>query len=74
MRKVILGAAAAFMVAGSSVAQAAPVADVRTGSPVVEADGLAGPSLWLGILAAGLLVFVLFQINDKGDEQLPTSP
>lgn len=75
MRNIVLGAAAAFMVAGSSVAQAAPVADARVGSPVSEAEGAGlGAGLWLGLLAAGLLVFVLFQINDEGDADLPVSP
>lgn len=74
MRKVLFGAAAAAMVAGSTLAQAAPVADLRAGSPVAEADELAGPALWLGLLAAGLLVFVLFQINDDESDELPVSP
>ena len=76
MRKLMAGAAAAAMVAGSSVAQAAPVAiePVRAGSPVAEAEGLGGSALWLGLLAAGLLAFVLWQINDDEDDELPTSP
>jgi len=75
MRKFVISAASAAMVVGSTAAQAAPVADARTGSPVVEAEGLnAGAHLWLGLLAAGLLVFVLFQINDDENDDLPTSP
>jgi hypothetical protein len=78
MRKFIVGAAAAAMVAGSSVAQAAPVAapveDVRAVS-VVEGEDLRGSALWLGLLAAVLLGFVLWQINDNdGEDNLPTSP
>ena len=38
MRKLFMGAAIAAMVAGSSVAQAAPIADVRSNSPVAEAE------------------------------------
>lgn len=76
MRKLMAGAAAAAMVAGSSVAQAAPVAiaDARTGSPTAEGESLAGGALWLGLLAAGLLAFVLWQINDDEDDELPVSP
>ena len=79
MRKFIVGAAAAAMVAGSSIAQAAPVelGDVRTGSSVAEADelsGTGGTHLMLGLLAAILLGFVLWQINDNDDVDLPRSP
>ena len=74
MRKLIFGAAAAAMVAGSTIAQAAPVADARAGSPVAEGEELAGSALWLGLLAAGLLAFVIFQINDDEEDDLPASP
>lgn len=74
MRNILFGAAAAAMLVGSSVAQAAPAADARVGSPVAEAEGLGGAGVWLGLLAAGLLVFVLFQINDEEDAVLPVSP
>jgi hypothetical protein len=74
MRKFFMGAAVAAMVAGSSVAQAAPIADARSGSPVSEAEGLRGPHLWLGLLAAILLGLVIWQINDNGGDDLPTSP
>jgi len=76
MRKLLMGAAAAAMVAGSSVAQAAPVADVRSDTPVAEADELAaGPGLWLGVLAAILLTLALIGINkDNNPDGLPTSP
>jgi len=77
MRKLILGAAAAAMITGSSIAQAAPVA--REAAPVSEADQLAGAGgahLMLGILALALVVFVLVQINDQDGEDvdLPHSP
>ena len=74
MRKVIMGAAAAAMLAGSTVAHAAPAATARTASPVAKADALDGGELWIGILAAGLLAFLLFQINDDNNETLPHSP
>lgn len=78
MRNVIMGAAAAAMLAGSSVAQAAPVAieSARASSSVSgeELRGSNGTHLLLGALALGILIFVLFQINDNEDEDLPTSP
>ncbi len=79
MRKLIVGAAVAAMVAGSSVAHAAPaqVGEARTGTPVAEASELAGKGgthLLLGLLAAVLLGIVLWQINDKNDANVPTSP
>lgn len=74
MRKVILGAATAAMLAGSSVAHAAPVANVRQASPVAKGESLRGGELWLAILAAALLAFILFQINDDDDDVLPHSP
>ena len=75
MRKLFMGAAIAAMVAGSSVAQAAPIADARSGAPVAEAEGLQGSTLWLGLLAAVLLGLVLWQINDNdSDDNFPVSP
>jgi hypothetical protein len=72
MRKFIVSAAAAAMVLGSTVAQAAPVA--RSGSDVAGEE-LGSPTIWLGVLGLGLLVFVLFAINDNdGEDDLPTSP
>lgn len=77
MRKLILGAAAAAMIVGSSVAQAAPVA--RNAAPVADSEGLAGTGgthLLLGALALGILIFILIQINnqDAQDENFPHSP
>ena len=78
MRKFIVSAAAAAMVLGSTVAQAAPVAidSARTGSSVTgEEMGGGSPHIWLGVLGLGLLILVLFGINDNdGDEDLPHSP
>jgi hypothetical protein len=75
MRNVFLGAAAAALLAGSTVAHAAPVATSRTASPVAKSEGfLHGGELWLAILATGLLIFLLFQINDKDNDVLPHSP
>ena len=75
MRKFIMGAAVAAMVAGSSVAQAAPMADVRSDAQVAGAEDLAGSAWWLGILAAALLALALFGINDDdADDNFPVSP
>ena len=74
MRKFIVSAAAAAMVLGSTVAQAAPVANVRSGSDVTGENLDNSAHLWLGLLGLGLLIFVLFQINDNdGEENLPFS-
>ena len=77
MRKFIVSAAAAALVMGSTVAQAAPVAvdNSRSGSDVTGENLQNSAHLWLGLLGLGLLVFVLFQINDNdGEEDLPHSP
>ena len=72
MRKFIVSAAAAAMVLGSTVAQAAPVA--RTSSDVAGEE-LGSPAVWIGVLGLGLLIFVLFAINDNdGEDDLPHSP
>ena len=69
MRKFFMGAAAAAMIAGSTVAQAAPVADVRT-APVAQGESLAGTG---GTHI--LLGFVIWQINDNdADDNFPVSP
>ena len=74
MRKLIMSAAAAAIIVGSSVAQAAPVADARAGSPVAEAEGLSSEIL-LGLLAAILLTIALLGINDNDvPDNFPTSP
>ena len=75
MRKFIMGAAAAVMVAGSSVAQAAPIADIRSGSPVAEAEG-AIDTTELAVLGLALLLLALaaWGINDNDNEGLPSSP
>ena len=77
MRKFIMGAAVAAMVAGSSVAQAAPVASARAGAPVAQSEEIGGNSthLLLGLLAAALLALALFGINDNDlDDNFPVSP
>jgi len=79
MRKFIVSAAAAAMVLGSTVAQAAPVAiDSARSSSSVTGEGIAGENsahIWLGLLGLAVLVFVLFAINDNDEEEdLPHSP
>jgi len=72
MRKLIIGAAAAALVASGAVAQAAPVA--RTAAPVDEAESMGGNPIFLGVLGAIVLGLIIWQINDDDDEALPTSP
>ena len=77
MRKFIVSAAAAAMVMGSTVAQAAPVAidNARSGSDVTGEALENSSHLWLGLLGLAALVFVLFAINDNdGEDDLPHSP
>jgi|GEM_PF-3215772 hypothetical protein len=79
MRKLIVSAAAAAMVLGSTVAQAAPVAidSARLGSSLngEELTGENSVHVWLGVLGLAVLVAVLFAINDNdAEEDLPTSP
>ena len=74
MRKVMMGAAAAAMLAGTTAAQAAPVPVSRTASPVAAGNNLHGGELWLALLAVALLAVILVAINDKNDENLPHSP
>ena len=76
MRKFIMVAAAAAMVAGSSVAQAAPVAEIRSGSTVAGAEEIRGnPEILLGGLALILLIIALVGIHDNDPEEgFPTSP
>ena len=74
MRKVIMSAAAAAMLASSSLAHAAPVAPARAASPVAKSESLVGGELWLAILGAALLAFILVEINKKNDDNVPHSP
>lgn len=74
MRKFIMGAALAAMVAGSSVAQAAPIANVRSDSPVAASEGVSGTEL--AVLGVALLLLILagFGINDNDkDDGFPVS-
>ncbi len=75
MRKFIMGAAVAAMVAGSSVAQAAPIANVRTDSPVAEAESAVGTTeLAILIVALLLLGIAAWGINDNdADDGFPIS-
>ncbi len=72
MRKFIVGAAAAALVASGTVAQAAPVA--RTATPVDQSEGLFGGTIFLGLLGAIVLGLIIWQISEDNDEDLPTSP
>ncbi len=71
MRKFIIGAAAAAVVASGAVAQAAPVA--RTAAPVGEAEAMGGSPVLLGLLGAIALGLIVWQINEDNDDDLPVS-
>lgn len=75
MRKYLLGAAAASLIAATT-AQAAPASATRTAAPVSASEGTGGNSahLWLGLLGAVLVGIVIWQINDDDTETLPHSP
>ena len=77
MRKSLLSIAAASLIASTTVAQAAPVADVRDAAPVDQIEGLAGDGdgttiipIILGV--AALLIILLVTGDD--DEDAPFSP
>jgi hypothetical protein len=74
MRKFIVGAAAAAMLAGSTIAQAAPIA--RSGSAVGEAENASDSTthLVLGFIGLALIIYVVLQITDNDDKGLPVSP
>ena len=72
MRKFIIGAAAAALVASGAVAQAAPVA--RAAAPTEESESLAGGSALLGLVGAVVLGLIIWQISEDNDDDLPTSP
>lgn len=70
MRKLIAGTAMAAMLAGSSIAQAAPVAveDVRADSSVSDVEQMFGGStLLLGLIAAAVLAVIVWQVADDGE-------
>jgi len=71
MRKFIIGAATAALLAGGAVAQAAPVA--RTAAPAEDAEAMAGSPILLGVIGAIALGLIIWQINDSDDEDLPAS-
>ena len=71
MRKFIIGAAAAALVASGAVAQAAPVA--RTAAPAEDAEAMAGSPILLGVIGAVALGLIVWQINEDDDEDLPVS-
>jgi len=76
MRKLIVSAAAAAMVMGSTVAHAAPVAiDNARSDTSLTGEELGSAHIWLGLLGLAALIFVLVQINDNdGEDDLPHSP
>lgn len=72
MRKILLSAAAISMVAGTTVAQAAPV-DARVGANV-EGESLDGLSLLPLLLGLAAIIGVIFVIaDDDEDTDVPIS-
>ena len=77
MRKSLLTIAAASMVAGSTIAQAAPMADVRDAAPVAEVEGLAGEegtTIIPIILGVAALIALLLLTGDDEEDEGPFSP
>jgi hypothetical protein len=73
IRKALFALSSAGLVLGSTAAAAAPVADVRSSSPVGEADSIGGGS-WAWILALIVVAGVIGVIASDSDEEIPTSP
>lgn len=80
MRKSLLTIAAASLVAGTTVAQATPVADVRDAAPVAQADALSGDDDGEGttivpiVLGLAGLIALLLLTGDDEEEEAPFSP
>jgi len=72
VRKALVALASAGLVFGSTAAAAAPVADVRSASPVESADAIGGGS-WAWILALIVVAGVIGVIASDSDEEIPTS-
>jgi len=73
IRKAFFAMAASAMVLGSTVANAAPAADLRTGSAVTEAESMAGGGFaWIvALLIAAGVVGVIVADNDEDDAVSP---
>lgn len=75
MRKTLLTLAAASLVAGTTVAQAATVAP-RTGATLENAEGLKGRggTILPIILALAVIIGIIVITDDDDEEDLPFSP
>lgn len=76
MRKLLLSAAAISMVAGTTVAQAAPIDAPRTGAEI-EGEGLSGVGILPLLLGLGAIIFAIYVIvddnEDDDDSEIPIS-
>lgn len=78
MRKSLLTITAASLIASSTVAQAAPVVDVRDAAPIGQVEGLSGDdegtTIIPIILGIGALIAILLLTGDDEEDEAPFSP
>ncbi len=79
MRKSLLTVAAASLVASTTVAQAAPVVDVRDAAPIAQAEALSGDdgegtTIIPIILGVAALIALLLLTGDDEEDEAPFSP
>lgn len=76
MKKSLLSIAAASLIASTTVAQAAPVADVRDAALIEQTEGLDGEGTTIIpiILGVAVLLAVLLLTGDDDEDEAPFSP
>ena len=74
MKKIFASlSAASFLLGSAAAASAAPAID-RDAVEVTDAEDFGGGSALIVLLFAAIAAAVVFFIEDKEDEDLPTSP